>query len=87
MSDNQNSNQTGQPATGQASAPTATAPAPSNEGSQKPKAEKTLEVRLLRGYFPESGVKLKAGEVHELPISIAKKLVNTRKAELPEDEA
>lgn len=53
----------------------------------KPKAEKTLAVRLLRGYFPESGVKLKAGEVHELPISVAKKLVNSRKAELPDDEA
>lgn len=52
----------------------------------KPKPEKTLAVRLLRGYFPDSGVKLKPGEVHELPLSVAKKLLNSRKAELPDDE-
>ncbi|WP_139975349.1 hypothetical protein [Ochrobactrum sp. CGA5] len=51
------------------------------------KGEPTLSVLLLRGYFPESGVKLKPGEVHELPISVARKLVNSRKAELPDDEA
>lgn len=80
MSDNQNQNPT-------QTAPANTGAANPVSDNTKPKAEKTLAVRLLRGYFPESGVKLKAGEVHELPISVAKKLVNSRKAELPDDEA
>jgi hypothetical protein len=85
MTDNQNSNQATQPNTPQSGTSASTA-AP-QDANAKPKTEKTMEVRLLRGYFPESGVKLKPGEVHELPISVAKKLVNSRKAELPEDEA
>jgi hypothetical protein len=60
------------------------------------KPKKKFRIKMIRGYFPEdpdypkhpltgSVMKAYAGEVIELPVEEAKRLIKERTAELPED--
>lgn len=54
------------------------------------KSKKTTPVRLLRDYFAEEDVRTPAGEVVDLPVAEAKRLVESgvalRADPMPEDE-
>ena len=64
---------------------------PAKPAAEKPAADATEEVRLLRGYVPAAGpisggIKQVAGEVVSLPRSEAKRLVNLGAAQFTETE-
>lgn len=48
--------------------------------------EKTIIVEAVRGIFPENGVRVKPGELVEVPQKLAQKYLNSGAAKFPDDE-